>query len=594
MQFIFRFLFLISILNSLYAGPTEELFDAVRKRSITDINRAIDTGADINAGNEYNTTPLMLATHFGAIGIVKALLEKKADPNAINFRNETALRIACQKNLTEIINALIDYGADVNEEDVSGANLLMNYLDKQSGKANELPILSLLIERGANINHQKEDGESVLMVRRKDKEIFDFLISKNADLNLRNKDGNTLLHIAIESKDIELAKFLLEKNANVNIQNFMGDTVLMQAIYFDQIEITNLILEKNPDLNIKDSEGMTAIVHAIDKKQKEVVKTLIARKADLNVMDNKGYTPFMYAILSEEQDLIDLLLNAGSDLLAKSQKGYSVFMLACYKGNLNLVNLLLEKGVNIEEPSQTYETALYNAIRNSKNRQHEIAQILLERKTKTKRGKYRDYGVLSAAFYNDFKSMQYFIEQKFDLNIRDKDGNTPMMLASERGFADIVNLLLTNKGKAKRLNRKKESALTLAVKNNHWAVAQMLNPAYKPPPKPVTPPKPVAKKDDRVFKPESKALIEAIKEDNVDKLSSLISSGEISINEQYGDKGKSPLMYSAFFGSFKSAKYLLDNKADLNLMQYYNLFILRDSKRIMLFIRHTFLLHDSF
>ena len=565
MHFIFRYLFLISIFHSLLAGPTEDLFDAVKKRSVSDINRALESGADINAGNEYNTTPLMLATHFGAVGIVKALLDKKADPNAINYRNESALRIACQKNLTEIINILIDYGADVNEEDINGANLLMNYLDKQSGKPNELAILKILIDRGANVNHQKEDGESVLMVRVKDKEIFEYLISKNADLNLRNKNGNTLLHIAIEKKDKELVKYLLGKNANVNIQNFMGDTPLMQAIYFDEKEIINLLLEKNPDLNLKDSEGMTAIVHAIDKKQKDTVKLLITKNADLNAVDNKGYTPLMYAILSEEQELIDLLLNSGSDIFAKSQRGYSVFMLACYKGNLNLVNLLLEKNVNIDEPSQTYETALYNAIRNSKNRQHDIAQILLEKKIKTKRGKYRDYGVLSAAFYNDFKSMQYFIDQKFDLNIRDKEGNTPMMIAAERGYADIVNLLLTNRARAKRLNRKKESALTLAVKNNHWAVVQMLNPAYKPPPKPVTTTKPIIKREERVFKPENKALIEAIQEDNVDKLVTLINSGEISINEQYSDKGKSPLMYSALYGSFKTAKYLLQNKADLTL-----------------------------
>ena len=559
MQVLLKVFFFIWIsILQLQADPTEDLFDSVRKRNIIGISRAVEEGADINAGNEWNTTPLMLAVHFGALNIVKALLENKADPNVINYRNETALRIACQKNAIDIINTLIDHGADVNEEDVNGANLLMNYLDKKSNTVNEIPILKLLIERGANVNHQKEDGESVLMVRLKEKEIFEFLIAEKADLNLRNKDGNTLLHIAIEKKDIELVKYLLEKNANVNIQNFMGDTPLMQAIYFDQTEIIGLILEKKPDLNLKDREGMTALVHAIDKKQIDTVKSLIEKKADINIKDNKGYTSFMYGILSDEQELIDIFINSGADIFAKSEKGYTVFMLACYKGNLALVNYLLEKKVNMEEPSQTYETALYNAIRNSKNRHYEIAQILLDKKVKTKRGKYRDYGILSVAYYNDFKSMQYFIEHKFDLNSRDKQGNTALMIAAERGYADLVNLLLTNKARAKRMNRKKESALTLAVKNNHWNIVQLLNPAYKLPPKPVTLTKPVSiKKDERVFKPESKALIEAIQADNVDKLSELIQTGEISINEQYGDKGKSPLMYSAFYGSFRVTNFYL-------------------------------------
>ena len=114
MQIISIFLILISFSPLLLANPTEDLFTAVKKRSVTDINRALERGADINAGNDWNTTPLMLATHFGALNIVKALLEKKADPNILNFRNETALRIACQKNFPEIINTLIDHGSDVN------------------------------------------------------------------------------------------------------------------------------------------------------------------------------------------------------------------------------------------------------------------------------------------------------------------------------------------------------------------------------------------------------------------------------------------------------------------------------------------------
>ena len=122
MQVLLKVFFFIWIfVLQLQADPTEDLFDSVRKRNIIGISRAVEEGADINAGNEWNTTPLMLAVHFGALNIVKALLENKADPNVINYRNETALRIACQKNAIDIINTLIDHGADVNEEDVNGA-----------------------------------------------------------------------------------------------------------------------------------------------------------------------------------------------------------------------------------------------------------------------------------------------------------------------------------------------------------------------------------------------------------------------------------------------------------------------------------------
>ncbi len=85
------------------------LFDAIRKKDLTAVQAALDSGANVNAKAKGDMAPIVLAGGSTA-DIVKLLIEKKADVNVKTAKGLTALTAAKKKNSQEIIDLLTAAG----------------------------------------------------------------------------------------------------------------------------------------------------------------------------------------------------------------------------------------------------------------------------------------------------------------------------------------------------------------------------------------------------------------------------------------------------------------------------------------------------
>ena len=74
----------------------------------------LTAGADASARDNQGFTPLMTAADYGHLAFVQALIEHGVDVNARMARGATALYQACITGHLEIVQLLIDHGADVN------------------------------------------------------------------------------------------------------------------------------------------------------------------------------------------------------------------------------------------------------------------------------------------------------------------------------------------------------------------------------------------------------------------------------------------------------------------------------------------------
>ena len=117
-----------------------------------DVRREIDKGADVNAKNDNEETPLHLAAYQNNPKIIELLVENGADINAKGcFSEMTPLMIAAQNSdNSTIIETMIKLGASVNEKNMGDISVV----DYAAYKNKNPAILETLLKYGGNINDE--------------------------------------------------------------------------------------------------------------------------------------------------------------------------------------------------------------------------------------------------------------------------------------------------------------------------------------------------------------------------------------------------------------------------------------------------------
>ena len=145
----------------------------------TEIVRALLQAPNIDVNNQdnYEQTPLHIASRNGYLEIVRALLQApNIDVNNQNADGSTPLHIASTNGYTEIVRALLQApNIDVNIQDLGGDTPL--HMDSRSGSTEN--------EYTASTNGYTEIVRALLQ-------------APNIDVNIQNDDGDTPLSLARE------------------------------------------------------------------------------------------------------------------------------------------------------------------------------------------------------------------------------------------------------------------------------------------------------------------------------------------------------------------------------------------------------------
>ena len=78
----------------------------------------LQNGADVNAVDGEEWTPLHFAASEGHVDVVKVLIQNGADVNAIDERKMTALHYTARYGHVDVAKVLLQNGADVNAVDI--------------------------------------------------------------------------------------------------------------------------------------------------------------------------------------------------------------------------------------------------------------------------------------------------------------------------------------------------------------------------------------------------------------------------------------------------------------------------------------------
>lgn len=333
-----------------------------------------------NFVNNYKRYPIIIASQYGHLEIVKLLISYKANLELKDEYEKTPLIRAAQNGYIDIIKELVNNGA--NYKDHQGAILTIAAFN---GKKD---VVEYFLKKGVNVDVKDQDGSTALINASNNNqlEIVKYLVKNGADVNAKSKNGTTSLMVSASSGNSDIITLLLKNKADVNIKNNDGITALMVAAYGGYLDVVNLLLKNGADINTKANDDRSALNFAIGNGQIEIVKVLMEYDADLLGNFTAIYKDIVVALIKHHSDIACIILkddryrrvffNASfNPTIRIDDLDMTLLMYAAKEGFLDFTELLINNNVNVNEANSEGVTPLMLA---SLNCHLEVLNSLIE------------------------------------------------------------------------------------------------------------------------------------------------------------------------------------------------------------------------
>ncbi len=190
------------------------------------------------------------------------------------------------------------------------------------------------------------------------------------------------------------------------------EMTIWQAIEQNDIEAVQAMLG-DIDVNMQDEKGRTPLMYATYQNQVEIAEILIDAGADVNKQDDMLNSPFLYAGAEGYKDIVRMTIEAGADPTITNRYGGVAVIPAAEHGYVDVIELLLnETTIDVNHINDLGWTALLEAI------------------------------ILNDGDKTQQQVVEMLIEHGADVHIADSNGVTPLAHAKERGFDEIVEILI--------------------------------------------------------------------------------------------------------------------------------------------------------
>ena len=143
--------------------------------------------------------------------------------------------------------------------------------------------------------------------------------AQRGNANAADATGTTALHWAVQSGDVAAVRKLLAAGANARAANRYGVTPLSLAAANGDAAAVQLLLDAGADPNTTSADGETALMTAARTGKVEAARALIVRGAHVNTAETwMGETAVMWAAAEGHAAMVKLLAEAGAALDAKA------------------------------------------------------------------------------------------------------------------------------------------------------------------------------------------------------------------------------------------------------------------------------------
>ncbi len=415
--------------NAPQADGITALAWAVRENDADMVDRLLKAGADAKAANRYGVTPLYLACVNGSAPMIEKLLKAGADPNSATTEGETALMTVARTGSAEAAKVLLAHGADVNSKEQWREQTPLMWAAAECHPE----VAQELIAHGADVNAKQVEWQWERQVTKEPREKWMPL------------GGFTPLHFAARQGCLAGAELLVKAGAEINAKNPNGFSPILLAIINAHYDVAAYLVNAGADVNIADEVGRTPLYAAVDMHtlpdsnlpwpselnnkltSLDLIQVLLAHGANVNAQLIKQQ-PYR----SKVDRGADTMLTGGTTPLLRAAKA----------GDVEVVKVLLAKGADAKLTTRFGVTPVMAA-----------AGLGTKEEDTTGRRKTQAEAV---------ESIQLFLNAGVDINAIDRNGDTALHGAAQKGDDQVVQFLADHGAKLDIQDKKGRTPLDAA------------------------------------------------------------------------------------------------------------------------------------
>ncbi|GFU11197.1 ankyrin-3 [Nephila pilipes] len=478
------------------------------------VNLLIMKKADVESKNDLDLTPLHLAVANGHLEVVKTLILKGAKVNSRAITDQTALHYATQKCYEEIVKFLLDHQADLNALDLNGFAPLSNaalqgYVTVAETLLKNNTLVNIDIDLGPNPLHLAAGNGHYDLVK--------LLLSYGASIDHKDENMRTALHCCIIKGHFDIVELLVKRGADIEAKDFRGRTPLHMAVNKGYYEISKFLISKGAYIYSKDASDSTALSESIIQGHDEIMKLLLLNEADVRDEDDINVTSILKSFLKDYTVISNSLLRkANIDI---ENYGLTVLHLGALLGNLELVKYCFGKDKScIDARDSSDLTALHMAV-----------------------------------LSNHPEIVSFLIDNGVEINVKDTNGHTPLLLAASNNSIKITRLLIE---KEECTSSDRMESLNLAVLVGHHDIVKILLQHCK--------------FNTHALQEEYGLLHKSVEMGHIIVTKVLLDNG-FKIKASWKDTVNTPLHLAVLHEHFEISKILLLNGADPNIQNEYGI-----------------------